>query len=602
MNPEAGDFVSLIIYYCRVRDAIGCPTGLVRKAGMKRTNAESSDNETSDSEKRAKPKTQSTESQKGKQATYGSSISQPSADVEMGGGSGVRAESARNTATVEPSSSERSSSSLFPSSGPVGRGSLAKRKAEDEGEGRPSLISNGVGKRVRNEQESESSTTSLFANSFASSTGARNLFAGGPKPDGTATNGSPSGSPALGGEISSQQQEDEQTGEDNGGAADDVKNGSGEGRQDSGNEAAAPSSGRSLFDRIQYDDKGQAKRHIPAEEERPNQGGNNAVSELFNGSKFASSLNPPGTPSTQPVKTNFDFGSVTPSAFPTSGRNSPSINSKPADEQPTDSTKLTGGLFGSPAPPNFGSNSIQAGQSGSAGDNTWKNDSPIRFSVSKPEEPASTSNATGTAGSPTQFPALFGGPRPNLGGSQLASSSQPAGFGFGGGSPVNSPAPGFGLSAATSADPSRSTTPGLTSDTTGAEESGDGEVTEKMPQVDLTRSGAGEENEDTLFEARASALRLDKDNGSGWQKRGIGLLRVLKHRTEARSRVLLRADPSGKVVLNVALRDQHPYTACKNSVQLLVPETEGKLAQWAVRVKEVDDAKKLAAIMMENRT
>jgi hypothetical protein len=132
--------------------------------------------------------------------------------------------------------------------------------------------------------------------------------------------------------------------------------------------------------------------------------------------------------------------------------------------------------------------------------------------------------------------------------------------------------------------PSRSSTPGITSDT-GADDSGDCENAETDLQVDLTRGGAGEEDEDVMFETRARALKfVSKD----WESQGVGLLRILKHKTTSRSRILLRAQPSGKVVLNSALMHQISYTLSGSHVQFLVPKANGPPEKWAIRVKKED--------------
>lgn len=573
MDPDAGDFISLIKYYVRVRDAIGSPTGLVNESGLKRT-GDSLDEEADNTPKRAKPNTASGESVKGKEVANDQTISKPSNDVEMSGGGEAVGEPARKTSIVEPSSGA-----------PVGvAASATKRKAEDDGEGRPNgSTTTQAGKRARNinVEGPQSMTSSLFASSFASSIGA--------------------GKRSVPGDSSLSQKEEQTVQESNIGA-NESKTGSDEARQDNGDKTAASTNGKSLFDRIQYDDNGQAKR-ASAEEESSEQGGSKALSELLGGSKYASSFNPPGTPSPPPpFKNNFDFAKAGAMAASKSeqGRSSPLSNQVSAN-QTADSPKPAGTSSASPAPSIFAS-SLSGSKSGPA-DNTWKNDSPIKFAASKPTEPSSSGAAEGTSGSAAapsssaQYPALFGGSSQSTGPqTSLGSSTPQAGFGFAGSNPANFAAQKFSLSAGNSADPSRSTTPGVTSDTTGPEESG-GEGNDT--QVDLTRSGAGEENEDPLMEMRANAFKLKK--GEGWKKQGVGPLRVLKHKTNGRSRVILRADPSGKVVLNVALQEKHPYTPCKDSVQLLVPDTEGNLEQWALRVKTAENANNLAKVMTENQ-
>jgi len=75
------------------------------------------------------------------------------------------------------------------------------------------------------------------------------------------------------------------------------------------------------------------------------------------------------------------------------------------------------------------------------------------------------------------------------------------------------------------------------------------------------------------------------------------VLRLLKHHTSGRSRVLLRADPSGKVILNAALMRQIEDTLSGSSVQFLVPGLSRKLERWAIKVREPEKAAQLSATM-----
>ncbi|PGH33828.1 hypothetical protein GX50_03397, partial [[Emmonsia] crescens] len=155
----------------------------------------------------------------------------------------------------------------------------------------------------------------------------------------------------------------------------------------------------------------------------------------------------------------------------------------------------------------------------------------------------------------------------------------------------------FPFSAGTSADVSRATTPNLSD--TGADESE--EATEDLPQVDLVRGGTGEEDEDEVFETRAKTMKLTVVPGSEdpkpqWQLQGVGLLRILKHKTTGRARVLVRADPSGRVLLNANLVAAVSYKSTGSAVQFLVPR-EPKPEQWVVRVKKEDVAVELAGVM-----
>lgn len=342
----------------------------------------------------------------------------------------------------------------------------------------------------------------------------------------------------------------------------------------------ASSGSKSLFDRVQ------PKRQTDEEPKNP-------FSSLFSpSSKLSSSMTTPGTSTPNP------FGSPS-TAAPGQGD---SVESKPSSSLFKSSNNTpSGGLFTSgPASTGTSTPSI-FGQSSSkpAGDKTWKPDSPIKFADSTGTAPSTMSKpdsgpTTQSTDSSKPFSALFGAP---AAGAKASGSGQSAlGFSFGGPSQQSSSL--LAPSTVTSATGSRASTPGMTSDT-GAEESGDGEAAESLPQVDLARSRAGEEDEDIVIETRARALKIKP--GAGWESQGVGYLRVLKNRNTSRSRIILRADPSGKVVLNAALLKDIKYTINANSVQFLVPQAEGAPEQWAVRVKGKEDAERLHSAIEKSK-
>jgi hypothetical protein len=97
-----------------------------------------------------------------------------------------------------------------------------------------------------------------------------------------------------------------------------------------------------------------------------------------------------------------------------------------------------------------------------------------------------------------------------------------------------------------------------------------------------------------MFEARARGL---KRSSAGWDSQGIGLVRILKHKATSKARILLRAQPSGNIVLNAALMQQINYSLNNNSVMFLVPHPNGvPPEQWAIRVKK-EEAEKLVLVM-----
>lgn len=277
-------------------------------------------------------------------------------------------------------------------------------------------------------------------------------------------------------------------------------------------------------------------------------------------------------------------------------------------------------------------------------DHTWKPDSPIKFGTSTsgtasaptlsvtaatPTKTGSPSNLFGnltstTPGSPVQFSNLFGTkptttPTSNLFGSKTdtkttsnsfsnlfgsSSASKPApanvGFGFGAVSTTSSLFP----SAAGSPSTSRATSPGATTDGDSGVE-GDPDA-EKHEQIDLTAGGPGEENEQVVHEVRAKALKFcprdEGDSTSPWETKGLGPLRVLKHKETGAYRILLRQDPSGKVILNKGLIPTFKYEATGKTMKLMCANDSGKgLETWMVQVKTEDFAKKLAGVLEENK-
>jgi hypothetical protein len=181
------------------------------------------------------------------------------------------------------------------------------------------------------------------------------------------------------------------------------------------------------------------------------------------------------------------------------------------------------------------------------------------FNSSTAPQTASATQITGTRSQQSSIGHLFGAP------------SQPA----------------VARLVADSIAPSRSSTP-ITSDT-GADGSADGEPTQVDPQLDLTRGGTGEEDEEVMFESRGRALKLVSEK---WESQGIGLLRILKHKTTSRARILLRTQPSGKVVLNTTIMREINYTLTGSAVQFLVPHSDKAPDRWAIRVK-MEDAERL---------
>ncbi|KAK6522506.1 hypothetical protein TWF281_001952 [Arthrobotrys megalospora] len=120
---------------------------------------------------------------------------------------------------------------------------------------------------------------------------------------------------------------------------------------------------------------------------------------------------------------------------------------------------------------------------------------------------------------------------------------------------------------------------------------------------DLSGKGPGEEDEDEVFETRSSIYNL---NNGQYVKIGIGRLRVLKNRTNARSRIVVKVE-TGKILMNVGLRKELDYTKVSESeaggkvVKIIEFLPEGKSRVWVMKVGTVELAQKLRKTLEEHK-
>jgi len=254
-------------------------------------------------------------------------------------------------------------------------------------------------------------------------------------------------------------------------------------------------------------------------------------------------------------------------------------------------------------------------------DQTWKPDSPIKFGSTpngdaKFDAPSLSVTAATPTKSPAPFSSMFGntkdskssstdptGTTPGPFSGLLGSTNPPkasVGFAFGTSSTTSSLFP----SAAVSASTSRATTPGATTDGDSGVEA-DPDV-EHHEQLDLTSGGPGEEDEDVLHEVRAKALRYEsvkKDEDKIWVSKGVGPLRVLKNRDTKATRILLRGDPTGKIVINKALIPSFKYESNAKTLKILTAGDSGAgLETWMLQVKTPESAEALAKVLESNKT
>ena len=242
----------------------------------------------------------------------------------------------------------------------------------------------------------------------------------------------------------------------------------------------------------------------------------------------------------------------------------------------------------------------------SSTNHTWKADSPIKFgnasssvpSISVSKDTPSQTSASNLFGSSVASSSASSKPSsslfPNLATGQNTNSGAPN-FAFG---PAKGTHTGLGH---LSNNTSRATSPGATTGESATESATEGaeENTESEPQTNFSSHRAGEENEETIHEVRAKALRYEDND---WQSKGVGPLRVLEDRVTKKRRVILRVDPGGSIVINSDFSKEMAYEHVGSStVRSFLAGQNGIVSMWHIRVKSNDQAADLAKIFNESK-
>lgn len=384
------------------------------------------------------------------------------------------------------------------------------------------------------------------------------------------------------------------------GDADDEHDGSVETDEEAAPKPAGPKeSSPSLFDRISRDNNGKPLRE---------------------NSSVDSGLLMDGAAGSDSQATKSTMNSSNPPSFASSFAPAPAANHTPPKTN----------VFGLPSASSIASpfkttspTNPSTPASAEKGDHTWKPSEPIKFGNNTPT--ASTSSVQGTSTtdkpsinvaspSPTKAPlgSLFGTSTSSSVGENAAKqaplfssttttvpSNAGAGFGFG----ISAPKPNSNSLAPISNINSRATSPGLTTGESANESNADAddEGAEKHDQLDLTAVGPGEEDEDTLFEARAKASKWD-DGKQEWIMQGLGPFRIMKHRKTGDTRILMRQDPNGRVLVNSNIFAGATYKAeNKSTTRIPIMSAAGKLEIWIVKVGKDSNAFDLAATLEDNK-
>ena len=298
------------------------------------------------------------------------------------------------------------------------------------------------------------------------------------------------------------------------------------------------------------------------------------------------------------------------------------------DSTPT-SNLFSQGSFGKPTS-SFGKPSDKSE------DHTWKADSPIKFNAGNtppkfgsnaapafsftPATPASSAGkATASATSAAKpFGTLFGtsSATPSFGSAtpsqSLSSSKAPnVGFSFASTKPNGaSLGPPASDSVPQSTPTSRATTPGVATDA--ADSAGDSTAEGDAPapdpqQRDLTALSETElREEEILFDGvKGKALKYERqspDAASSWVNKGVGPVRILKGKGNKVVRILMRASPSGKIVINARLLAEVSYTNPQpKTVQVPIMDEGSQMSTWLVRFGADEDAMRFLNACEKNK-
>lgn len=83
---------------------------------------------------------------------------------------------------------------------------------------------------------------------------------------------------------------------------------------------------------------------------------------------------------------------------------------------------------------------------------------------------------------------------------------------------------------------------------------------------------SGEENEETKFTIRAKLMEFDASNSTNpYVNKGLGELKVLRNKETSKSRIIIRADGSLRVLLNTLLSKDISYSSMGNGSLVRIP-------------------------------
>ncbi|CAO1605501.1 hypothetical protein XANCAGTX0491_009018 [Xanthoria calcicola] len=360
--------------------------------------------------------------------------------------------------------------------------------------------------------------------------------------------------------------------------------------------------GRSLFDRIERDPKGQPIK-APKDLKDVDLG-----QSILKTPKRKGSLD---RTTEAPSSNIFGAMSAVPgdNTFGNAGTKSASSSLAPAPAF---------NLFGKPSGPNTAPMANMTGskdtEESSGSDHTWKAGTPVKFSETSG---APSFNITSPSPSKAPLSGLFGSPKAG------STSEAPSPFMF---KPVDAssgkPAPlTFGISAppkdslappseTQSESTSRATSPGAGE--SGNEASDQVHEEESHPDLDTTEANRAEAEEDTIFDVKAKAHKLTESKHFNaalgkdeitrqWTVQGVEQFRLLQNRETKKTRMLMKLKVNGRVILNAGLDKSLSYAIGSPKVVRVPVPTESKVESWTIQVGQEAAAQELARLLEENK-
>jgi len=123
----------------------------------------------------------------------------------------------------------------------------------------------------------------------------------------------------------------------------------------------------------------------------------------------------------------------------------------------------------------------------------------------------------------------------------------------------------------------------------------------KLEEIAVT---TGEEEEDVLLDMKAKLYRFDKD-GSQWKERGVGTVKLLKHKETTKVRLVMRQSKTLKICANhlilPAMSLQEHAGNDKTWVWHATDFSDGELKEelFCIRLGSVENAKKFRDLFEE---